>query len=394
MATSSATAPRRIVQPPYQKFSVILLGLVALGYILSYAQPILVPLLFALLLAMLLNPLVNRLSRWHIPRPLAITVALLLAMSTLAGLGYFIGTQATHFSETMPQFNEKLDDLGRSATRWAQDAFNMRRVEVKDAVERVKDESMATSGKLVGQTLTTVGTLFAFFFLLPVFTFLLLLYKGLLITFIAKLLSTQHHDALSDVLTQTKGVVQGYLTGLLFEAGIVALLNWVGLMLIGVQYALLLAVIGAVLNLIPYIGMIIATLLPMVIAFATMEPSAALWVLGLYLTVQFIDNNFIVPKVVASRVELNALVSIIGVMAGAALWGIPGMFLAIPMMAILKVIFDRVPALEPFGFVLGEDEPDALRAIFTVKGPSRENPAKKHLTVQPEGPSAAGRVEH
>ena len=371
METPSATIPRRILQPPYQKFSVILLGLVALGYALSYARPILVPLLFALLLAMLLNPIVNRLMRWRIPRALAITISLLLAMATLAGLGYFIGTQAAHFSETMPQLNEKLDDLGKSAVRWAQDAFNMRRGEVNDAVERVKDESMATSGKLVGRTLTTVGTLSAFFFLLPVFTFLLLLYKRLLITFITKLFSPEHHAALSDVLTQTKGMVQNYLMGLIFEAGIVATLNWIGLTMIGVQYAVLLAVIGAVLNLIPYIGMIIATLLPMVIAFATMEPTAALWVLALYLGVQFIDNNFIVPKVVASRVELNALVSILVVMVGGALWGIPGMFLAIPMTAILKVIFDRVPALEPFGFVLGEDEPDALRAIFTVKGSAK-----------------------
>jgi predicted PurR-regulated permease PerM len=365
MPEDSASA-RRIVQPHYQKLSLIVLGLVALFYALSYAEPIAVPLLFALLLAMLLNPLVNRFTRWRQPHIVAITIAVLLAMLALIGLAYFILTQATHFSETLPQLQQKLDVLGKEGQRWAQETFNMRRSEVSSALEKVKDEGLATGGSMVGRTLTTVGTLFAFFFLLPVFTFLLLLYKRLLITFICKLFPPEDQPALSDVLGQTKGVVQSYLVGLLFEAGIVTVLNWIGLMIIGVEYALLLAVLGAVLNLVPYIGMLIATILPMVIALATLEPSAALWVLALYAFVQFVDNNFIVPKVVASRVQLNALVSILVVMIGGALWGIPGMFLSIPITAMLKVIFDRVPALEPFGYVLGDDDAKAHHALFRL----------------------------
>lgn len=366
MSDTTTTDRRKIIPPQYQKLSIIMLGLVALFYALSFAEPIIVPFLFALLLAMLLNPVVNFMSRMRLPRVLGIAISVLLAMVALGGLGYFIVTQASHFSETMPQLKEKLDALMTDGQRWAQETFNMRRSEVKDAVEKVKDEGMAKGGTMLGQTLTTVGTLFAFFFLLPVFTFLLLLYKRLLLTFISKLFPAEEQAAVGDVLGQTKGVVQSYLMGLIMEAGIVTVLNWVGLMLIGVEYALLLAVIGAVLNLIPYIGMIIATILPMVIALATLEPSAALWVLGLYAFVQFLDNNFIVPKVVASRVELNALVSILVVMIGGAVWGIPGMFLSIPVTAMLKVVFDRVPGLEPFGYVLGDDDPKSQHALFRL----------------------------
>lgn len=357
---------RRIEQPPYQKLSIILLGLAVLVYGLYAGASIIVPMMFALLLAMLLNPFVTRLQKWRFPRVLAITVALVLAMLALAGLAYFIGTQAAHFSESLPQLKEKLHTLGNEAERWAQDAFNMRKREVTEAVEKVKNESMQKGGSLVGQTLTAVGTLFAFFFLLPVFTFLLLLYKKLLLAFIARLFPPKDHHVLQDVLQNTKGVVQSYLVGLILEAGIVATLNWIGLMVIGVEYALLLAVIGAVLNLIPYIGMMIATTLPVVIALATGEPSDALWVLALYALVQFVDNNFIVPRVVASRVELNALVSIVVVMIGGAIWGMPGMFLAIPLTAMLKVIFDRVPGLEPWGFVLGDDENAESRSMLRV----------------------------
>jgi predicted PurR-regulated permease PerM len=367
MPDKAATVQRRVIQPQYHKLSMIMLGLVALVYTLSITKSIVVPLLFALLLAMLLNPLVSFLSK-GIHRVVAIAIVVLLAMLALVGLGYFIVSQAVQFAETLPELKEKLIALGADAAKWVQESFNMKRGEVNDAVEKMKDQGMAQGGSFVGKTLTTMGALFGFFFLLPVFTFLLLLYKRLLIHFITALFPPKNQEVLSDVLTQTKGVVQSYLVGLLFEAGIVTTLNWVGLMIIGVEYALLLAVIGALLNLIPYIGMIIATTLPMVIALATLGPGAALWVLALYVFIQFLDNNFIVPKVVASRVELNALISIIVVMVGGALWGIPGMFLAVPLTAMLKVIFDRVPGLEPFGLVLGDEDSEARRAIFRLKG--------------------------
>lgn len=365
---------QRIEQPAYQKLSIITLGLCALVYGLYVAAGIIVPLLFAMLLAMLLNPLVNRLNRWKVPRLLAITLAVLTAMLALAGLAYFIGTQAANFSESLPQLKVKLNELGLEAERWAQRAFNMPRREMTAAMEKVKTESMENGGMLVGQTLTAVGTLFAFFFLLPVFTFLLLLYKKLLLSFFARLFPPRDQPVLQDVIKNTKGVVQSYLMGLIFEAGIVAVLNWVGLLIIGVEYALLLAVIGALLNLIPYIGMMIATILPMVIALATGEPSDAVWVLALYAFVQFLDNNFIVPRVVASRVQLNALVSIVVVMIGGALWGVQGMFLAIPLTAMLKVIFDRVPGLEPWGYLLGDDEDAPARSMWRI--PALHVPSK------------------
>ena len=102
----------------------------------------------------------------------------------------------------------------------------------------------------------------------------------------------------------------------------------------------------------------------MVLAFTTLQPIAALWVLIAYVVVQFIDNHFIVPRIVASRVQVNALVAIVAVLAGGAIWGVAGMFLSLPLTAIVKVIFDRVPELAPFGYVLGDDEPLANRVIF------------------------------
>src|SRR6185369_3265784 len=146
------------------------------------------------------------------------------------------------------------------------------------------------------------------------------------------------HAMVGEVLFTTKSLIQSYLSGLMIEMVIVAILNSIGLLIIGVDYAIVFGVIGAILNLIPYIGGIVAISLPMLMAFVTGTPISAFFVLIAYLIVQFIDNNYLVPVIVASKVKVNALVSIIVVLIGGTLWGVAGMFLSIPLTAIVKVI--------------------------------------------------------
>ncbi|MEJ7673646.1 MAG: AI-2E family transporter [Chitinophagaceae bacterium] len=125
--------------------------------------------------------------------------------------------------------------------------------------------------------------------------------------------------------------------------------------------------ISAILNLIPYIGGLVALILTALIIFAnTASISMALTAIVVFLVVQLIDNNFLVPRIVASRVKLNALISILGVLIGGALCGISGMFLSIPIIAICKVIFDKIEDLQPWGKLLGDDipTPKVLKNVF------------------------------
>lgn len=145
------------------------------------------------------------------------------------------------------------------------------------------------------------------------------------------------------------------------------MLNTIALLILGIDYAIVLGIIGALLNVIPYIGGIVAVALPMILAFATKSPLYVFLVLIAYMIVQSIDNHFIVPKIVASRVKLNALVSIIAILTGSALWGVSGMFLALPLTAILKVIFDRIEPLKPWGFLLGDVMPPIGKSIFNFR---------------------------
>ncbi|MCW3117725.1 MAG: yhhT [Chitinophagaceae bacterium] len=358
--------------PVYSKLAQIVIGVVAFFYVLYIGQDIIIPLVFATIIAILLNPLVNLLCRKKINRVLAIFIALFIGIIVIAGVGYFIGSQMTMFSESFPQFKEKFIKFSSNAESWISHTFNISKTKIDSWLTRTRGEGMNNSTAVITETLGTITGVLVTVFLLPVYIFMILFYKPLLLDFISQLFKKDQHAVVAEVLLETKTLIQSYLVGLLFEAVLVATLNAVGLLIIGIDYAILLGVIGALLNIIPYIGGVIAIALPMLIAFATKTPVDALWVLVVYLIVQFIDNNFFVPKIVASKVKINALVSIIVVLIGNVLWGIPGMFLSIPITAILKVIFDRIEPLKPFGFLLGDNQPDLGKTIFTYKKPRKK----------------------
>ncbi|MFT3885310.1 MAG: AI-2E family transporter [Flavobacteriales bacterium] len=342
--------------PLYAKLSLVTVGLVASFFILWIGQDIIVPLIFATILAVLMNPAVVWLERRGLGRVLSILIALIVGFALIIALLYFLASQISLFSSSLPQFKEKLGVLWHDTLGWLNTHLHVDEQRVRGWLQRARQQGLDQGGAMLGSTLSTISSLVALLFLLPVYIFMILLYKDLLIRFILMLFGDGHRHAVSEVLMQVRSVVQSYLVGLLVEAAIVAVLNSVGLLLIGVDYAILLGVIGALLNVIPYVGGLVAIALPMLVAFATQTPTAALLVVVVYTVVQFIDNNVVVPRVVAGKVEVNGLASVVVVLIGGALWGVAGMFLSLPLTAILKVIFDRVPELVPFGYVLGEGD--------------------------------------
>ncbi|MEO6541395.1 MAG: AI-2E family transporter [Ferruginibacter sp.] len=358
--------------PVYAKLSLIVMGLTAFFYILYVGQDILVPLIFATIIAILLNPVVNFLGRKGMNKVWAILLVLIVALVIIAALMYFIGWQISSFSESMPELKQKVSAIFNDITNWVSQKFNVGKPKIAAWVDKTKGEGMDNSSAVIGETLGTIGGVFVLVFLLPVYIFMILFYKPLLLDFIARLFQRDKHKVVAEVLVETKVLIQSYLVGLLMEAALVAALNSAALLIIGIKYAVLIGIIGALLNVIPYIGGLVAIAIPMLLAIATKEPIDALWVFIAYIIVQFIDNNFFVPKIVASKVKINALVSIIVVLIGGALWGVSGMFLSIPLTAIIKVIFDRIEPLAPFGYLLGDDQPPIGKSVFKFKYPLKK----------------------
>lgn len=351
-------------QPFYVKFSLTLVGIVALFFILYIGQPILLPLVFATLIAMLLNPLVNILHRKGLNRVVAILLVLLLALAVIVAVVFFVVSQVSTFADMVPLLKAKMHALVDSAVAWLSERFNVDDTKMNEWLAKARSAGVNSGMTVVSQTIGVVSGVLVAVVLLPVYTFLVLFYKPLLLDFIARLFNADKHVTVSEVLVETKTLVQKYLQGLLIEAAIVATLNTVGLFIIGLPYAVLLGIVSALLNMIPYVGGIVSLALVILIALVAGTPSDVLWVIALYTFVQFVDNNLIVPRIVASRVKLNALVSIVVVLIGGALWGVPGMFLSIPLTAIVKVIFDRIETTKPWGFLLGDTMPPIGRSVF------------------------------
>ena len=352
--------------PLYLKLSQVLIGIVAFFFILYIGRGIIIPLVFALILAILLNPVVNFLQR-KTNRVIAIVLVVFFALLIILAVVYFISSQVGMFSEALSQLKQKFTLLLTDSVNWISQTFNVSTEKINEWITKTKGEGINSSTIIIGQTLTTLSGILVIIFLLPVYVFMFLFYKPLLLDFVSRLFSSRQQATVVEVLTERQTLIQSYLLGLLVEAGIVATLNTVALLILGIDYAIVLGIIGALLNVIPYIGGIVAVALPMILAFATKSPIYVLLVLIAYVIVQFIDNNFIVPKIVASRVKINALVSIIAVFTGSALWGVPGMFLALPLTAIVKVIFDRIEPLKPWGFLLGDVMPPIGKSIFNFR---------------------------
>lgn len=342
---------------PIVRFAILALGFCAVISMLFVAQGILLPVIYAAIIAALIGPMVDLLDRKGMNRAVAIFLVMLLLTIVVAGIVVLLVWQLSLFTDAWPELKGRSMELWDEGIRWASRHLNVSRWKMNNWLAATTDDMMEDNRGMIGTTLTSIGAGLATMFLTPVYVFMMVLYKAHMVEFAMRLTGKHNKERTDHILDGTRALMQGYLVGLSIEAVIIAVLNVVGLLLLGIDYAILLGVIGALLNLVPYIGGIVAVLLFMAIALVTGTPADVLYVFLLYVGIQFVDNNYIVPKVVGSKVMLNPLASILAVIAGAALWGIPGMFLSIPLLAIVKLVLDRIEGQEHWGFLLGDPVP-------------------------------------
>ena len=340
------------VRPFYFRFSLILLMLTIIALALYFGRDIIIPFAFATLLAVLLIPINTYLEKRNVPRPTAIMISLVISFLFIFGIIYFLSIQILAFLDDIPIIKERINELIYSLQRWLHSRFGLSMREQSDYINTAR-----TSGSgILGDTFLSLTDLLLGLTLLPIYTFLILYYRDMLKKFIIAVFKDGNREKVEDVLRESKGVVQNYMVGLLIEMGIIAVINFIGFAIIGIDYAIFLAVFAAILNLIPYIGMLIASVFCCIVTLtASDNTSSAIYTLLVLWVVQFFDNNIIMPRIVGSKVKINAMITILGVLIGGALCGIPGMFLSIPGIAILKVIFERVDDLQPWGMLLSDD---------------------------------------
>ncbi|UFH55342.1 AI-2E family transporter [Spirosoma sp. KNUC1025] len=351
------TRSPEIALPSYARLTCILLSIVIIVYGLQALANLLIPLVFAILFSVLLFPLVQRLEKWRVPRILAVVLCLILALTLLTGLFYAISVQISSFSEVFPQFVKRGNEYIDSIQTFADERLKIDRNRQLTEFRKYINQALAEGGTILTSTLLATTSIVTNLFLVLLFAFFFLIYRDFFRSFFYKALKNTHRTKIDNVMTGIYEVVKDYLAGLVLVILIIGTLMSVGLLILGVDYAVFFGFLGACLVLIPYFGISLGSLLPAAYTLVTQDnPLKALGVIGVFLFVQALEGNFITPYIVGSKVSINPLAAIIVLILWENIWGLPGLVLALPLTAIIKVIFDSVDSLRPYGFVIGEAE--------------------------------------
>lgn len=361
----------KINLPFYVKLTIVIVLVTLLAAIIAVGSDIIMPLILSLVMAILLRPVVQFLTkRLHIPHVLSVLIAVTLLVILIAAIIAIISYQVGDFAEDLPTIKKNLLAHYHDLQLWIKEKFNISYSRQNSYLKDFTRDSFTGEKILAKDTINSFSQTILKTMLIPVYTFLILLYRNLFKKFLLRVINKKNQQTLENILGEIRIVIQSYLVGLIIEMGVVAGLMMIGLMIVKVPYVVLLGLITAVLNLIPYIGILIAGVIAIIVALTTSSDfSTVAGVVIVMWVVQLFDNNILVPKIVGSKVKINALVSLVGVVTGGALAGIMGMFLAIPVIAIIKCIFDRIDDLKPWGYLMGDEMPKTYE-WYKVKLPS------------------------
>lgn len=323
-------------------------------YIMIEAQFILLPLVWATFIALLILPLTERLEKIRVPRWLSIITVLAFFTAALSVILYLLSIQVAGLLSDIPAITGKLDI-------WISNLLFFLEEHIGISHELLTQQATNSVSQIINNGLTELrNSLFSVFRLLtvisviPIYIFFLLyyrdsFYRGSLQIFV------NYNDQTRSLFNKIIKVAQQYLRGLMLVTLIVGVLFYIVLIIFNIKYAFFFAVLLAVFNLIPYIGVFISSLLVVLYSVTIFDsmfyPVAIL--ISLWL-IQLLENNLITPFVVGSQVKINPLVALIAVFMGASIWGVSGMILFIPLVGVLKVVLDEFEGLRPFGLFLGK----------------------------------------
>jgi predicted PurR-regulated permease PerM len=342
-------------QPFYLKATVMMLFFALVIAFMILAQNILIPLVFSIFFTFLLLPVSGQLEKWKFPKTLAILVSILLSFIVFGTLLYIFFSQIASFINDWPPLQKTINSKWGSLQEFIAENFNVSKEDQVIWISNKIKENASQGGVMIFGIFSATTSFLASFTLIPIYVFFLTLYKDKIKEFV-RLISKENHDEKALlVVKKVSKVSQKYLTGIFLDVLILSVLNSAGFLILGLPHAIMFGVLISVLNIIPYVGILLGSLLPILMAFLTFDSIGyTIGAAGVCVFVQFLDNNFITPMVVGSSVSINPLTATIALIASAIIWGIPGMILCMPLTGMVKVVCDNVESLKPVGFLLGE----------------------------------------
>jgi len=349
-------------------------------YAIILLRDIVIPMAFAIFLATVLLPIVKKIER-KTGMTLAVTIVVLGGTILFGLLTWLLVNQIIGLVNDLPNLQDRADKFINDIKGWMWSALN---IDQGDLNQMVQDFLKSVSVYL-GAFLVTTGNTLATIIQIPIYMFLLLIYRDKFKQFFANLFPGDDDEMVwkKDI----EKVSQGYIAGLMLVTLIVAALNTIGLLFLGIKHAIFFGLVSGVLTIIPYVGIFIGALLPTLMALITKDSVwYAVGVVAVFVSVQFLEGNFITPRVTGSKVSINALAAIIALLLGGKLLGIAGMILAVPAIGILKIFLDYSPRLKPFVILLGDVDKEDLPRGRTEQAPrvkaAKEQAAEKDEEVE------------
>lgn len=340
--------------PAIIKITILLLFLILLIFALIEARNFLYPIFFAILLAYLLYPLANFLEKNRVPRILANLISIILGIIVVAGGVFFIYSQLRIFVEDFPTL--KMQALANVDTleKWITETFGVSSLEQHEWVRERLSEFFESGAKFFGDAFTATTSTIAKIGLMPVYVFFMLYYRNKFKEFILQLVPNEKHQKTEKILSDVSFVTERYMSGVFVVVLILCILNSIGLMIVGLKYAILLGIISALFNFIPYFGTLIGGIVPLLYTLViSPHPEKAVGVIIFFIIIQFIENNILTPNITGGNVQLNPFITILSIIVGGMIWGIPGMFLIVPFLAMFKIFCEYVDGMQPYAYILG-----------------------------------------
>jgi predicted PurR-regulated permease PerM len=335
-----------------------LLFAILLTIVLYFGRTLIIPLVFAAMLAMLMAPVCRRLDRLGLKRGLSTFFCVFILVLVIVGIGAIIGAQFASFAKDIDKIEKKGKEVITQGQTYIQEKFGVSPEKQESVVKEKAKEAGNKAGGMATRFISGFTSSLAGMVITLVFTFLFIFSKEKYENFFLKLFRNQDQQEVKKVVEKISTVAQKYLTGRAMSIGIIAVLYAIGLSIVGLKNAVLLAGIAALLTLIPYVGTVLGGLFPVFMALVTEDNTqTAIWCVVVLFVIQTLDNYFIEPNVVGGEVNLSALTSIVCILAGGMIWGVAGMILFLPLTGIVKIICDHVESLQPIGYVIGD--PDA-----------------------------------
>lgn len=342
--------------PFYARLALTLLAVVLVFFILKVGSEIFIPLTFALLIAIFLYPINKLLETLKLGRFLSAFIAVMFFFSVFITFAYFLIIQSVGFMRDFPTLRRRFLEIFAEFQHWIAVELQIDAVHQSSYINSSVNRLVETAASSASTVVISVTTLIVFVVFIFLFTFFMLYHRRLLMKFVLHTFSIQHREKVQEVIFETKHMINSYVLGLVIEAMVLSVILCVLLVSLGVPYALLLGVMAGVFNIIPYLGFYGSMAIVMLVTFGNGTANLALQAgLGMFI-VHVLEANILMPRIVGSRVKMNPFITIVAVIIGEATWGIPGMFLFIPLTGMAKLICERVAGLEAWGYLIGTEE--------------------------------------